>query len=105
MINPWLILEVHRKSTEQEIRNSFLNRVRNTHPDTSGGGAVDVFVDLKKAYEMIKDKKSLNKTLENLYNKPKCTKCDGKGVTFKSKGFSSKTYTACTHCGGSGLIF
>lgn len=105
MINPWQLLNVHRQSTDEEIRKAFISLVRNTHPDISKNeGTVETFVKLKQAYEAIRNKKARTATLKILYNKSPCQKCSGKGVSFKSKRFSSKVYTSCPSCGGSGLI-
>lgn len=104
MINPWKVLGVHRKSTDEEIQEAFHKQARKYHPDMKKGNE-DKFKLFNEAYQMIKTK-SLRRVLldKTLGNCAECSKCAGAGVTTKSKGLTGKIYSACNGCGGSGLI-
>lgn len=100
MINPWKVLGVHRKSTKEDIRNSYISLAKKHHPDTKKGN-VDKFHAVTQAYEILKDDKKVE-TLKALYNT--CKICAGVGCTSRSKGLHQKVYTACKVCNGAGLI-
>lgn len=105
MINPWKVLGVHRKSTDEEIREAFVARVKKVHPDRKNGGDRNKFLIVNEAYQLIKSKTARHFLLEHrLYMADKCAECHGVGVKSKSQGFSNKLYTACNICGGAGVI-
>lgn len=103
MINPWLILGVHRKSTDEEVREAYYDLARSHHPDAGGDG--EKFQAISYAYSQIRDKAARRETVDiKLHGMPKCAKCSGKGVATKTKGLTTKEYTACNGCGGAGVI-
>jgi DnaJ-class molecular chaperone len=105
MQNPWEILGVHRKSTDEEIREAFHNLAKIYHPDTMEKSYSFKFYQINEAYQLIKDKKRRTEYLKRLTGTSSCKECTGTGVRTKSKGITAKTYLACKGCKGSGLIF
>lgn len=102
-MNPWKILGVHRKSTDIEIEASFKVLCRKYHPDA--GGRPEDFIQVKKAYDVLKNSKVRRAFIEkDLYLCEQCTACEGKGVKTKTKGFTEKVHTPCMMCCGAGLI-
>lgn len=102
-MNPWKILGVHRKSSDEEIQKAFKSLCTQHHPDA--GGNTQDFQLIKAAYDNIKNSKARNNFITKyLYKNKNCSFCEGAGVKYKSKGFTEKIYTPCTSCGGSGFI-
>lgn len=99
-MNPYALLGVHTKSTDEDIASAYKTLARLCHPDRGGDAAK--FAALAEAYAAIKDKKARRRFEESLYMEDKCYACQGRGVTWKSKGLHEKIYTACGVCGGSG---
>lgn len=99
-MNPFKILGVHRMSTDEEIASAYKVLAQTYHPDR--GGDARKFNVVNEAYRAIKDKKSRRRFLESLYMDDKCYACQGRGVTWKSKGLTEKVYQACPTCGGAG---
>lgn len=111
MINPWKILGVHRKSSDEEVRDNYLAMAKLYHPDKIKVGArgsdaaYNTFLLATKSYNMIKNKVVRNVNIGHLKVEcDDCTKCWGAGVTTRSRGLTGKEYTACKGCGGSGFI-
>ncbi|KAJ8983813.1 hypothetical protein NQ317_008939 [Molorchus minor] len=54
--NPYTILRVHRKASQQEIRKAYKQLAKEWHPDKSDHpDAERRFVDIKQAYELLSD--------------------------------------------------
>lgn len=113
MINPWKILGVHRQSTPEEIRLAFHDIAKACHPDKLYGhgvrkgvsAALDTFNEANEAYSILKDAKATSSFIKNaMLFCAECPKCKGKGATFKSVGFTQKTFTVCATCGGAGFL-
>lgn len=102
MVNPWKLLGVHRKSTDEEIRNRYLLFAKEYHPDV--GGDATKFNIINKAYSMLKSAVIRRAWLEYFTGSMgQCNTCGGSGVKSKSKGLTSKEYTACKDCSGAGF--
>lgn len=104
MINPWKALNVHRKSTDEEIQKAFHKLAQKYHPDMQKGSE-EKFHIINEAYQMIKDKAKRRFVLEvRFYGLDRCGSCTGAGVKAKSRGITGKAYTACNGCGGAGIL-
>ncbi|KAJ8928464.1 hypothetical protein NQ314_018969 [Rhamnusium bicolor] len=75
--NPYKILGVHRRATQQDIRKAYKQLAKEWHPDKSSDiHAEERFVEIKQAYELLSDpdrrKRYDNKgiTEDDFYNKP-----------------------------------
>ncbi|KAL1492094.1 hypothetical protein ABEB36_012587 [Hypothenemus hampei] len=67
--NPYTILGINRKATQKEIRQAYMQLVKEWHPDKSKSPeAEERFVEIKQAYELLSDPDR-----RNLY--------DNKGIT------------------------
>lgn len=107
MRNPWKLLGVHRKSTDEEIRAAFLTLAKKHHPDAlkTAKGSPDMFPLVNWAHTMLKNSKVRNELLATLKITAKpCAVCTGAGCTSRSKSFHQKIYTACKVCCGAGYI-
>jgi DnaJ-class molecular chaperone len=104
VINPWKILSVHRKSTDEEIQLAFHKLAKKYHPDKQSGNTKR-FHQINEAYSTLKTKEKRRFFTEvRLSGFDKCPNCKAQGVHVKNKGLTEKIYTACTICGGSGFI-
>lgn len=99
-MNPYKTLGAHKKSSDEDIEKAYKSLVKQHHPDR--GGDVAKFTYIKECYEAIKDKTARRKFDESLYMEDRCVVCQGRGVTWQSKGLAGKIYSACNHCHGSG---
>lgn len=55
-MNPYDILKIDRKATQEDIQKAFHRRANETHPDK--GGTHDDFINLKKSYKLLMDEKT-----------------------------------------------
>jgi len=102
-MNPWKALGIHKQATEAEVRAAYMALSWKHHPDR--GGRTDRFAELSAAYALLKNKKRLAVFLSELTALGKqCAPCRGQGATFKQKGLTGRTATACKSCGGMGII-
>lgn len=103
MLNPWKILDVHRKSTDRQIYAAYIKAAKKHHPDMKKGNR-DKFDITVEAYRAIRDRKARGDYITKvLYSCKPCEVCRGDGVKSSSKGLTEKTYTACEACSGSGF--
>ncbi len=104
MINPFQILGVHQKSTNEEIRAAYIKIATKTHPDKKKGKE-KLFEEATLAYTVLKTKQARQQwnDLAPIYGNM-CQACRGAGVTSKSKGFTEREYSACSVCFGAGYI-
>ena len=60
-LQPYEVLGVHRRATNQEIRRAYKGKVKQWHPDKNNGDsedekiAVAKFVEINAAYELLSD--------------------------------------------------
>ena len=61
-LQPYEVLGVHRRATNQEIRRAYKTKVKQWHPDKNNNGdsedekvAVAKFVEINAAYELLSD--------------------------------------------------
>ena len=55
-LEPYQILGVHRRATNQEIRKAYKSKVKEWHPDKSTSpDAQAKFVEINQAYELLSD--------------------------------------------------
>jgi DnaJ-class molecular chaperone len=110
-------LGVDRSATDDEIRAAFMALAKKHHPDAlvtvirnrkvvsgSRAQAARDFTDMSAAYSVLKDpakRKAYDAELALLY--PPCGACEGKGRTYRSKGFTGRVATTCSACNGSGI--
>jgi len=102
-MNPWKILGVHRKSSDEDIKDAYYKIAKRYHPDMIRGN-MNVFQTANLAYLLIKSKHARSAFLFKIGGSKQCAKCRGTGVSSKSKSLTSKEYTACNGCGGSGFV-
>ena len=83
------ILGLTADSSAEEIKTSYKELARKTHPDM--GGSVEVFEALSEAYQT---------ALADLEDRP-CSGCSGSGKVHVQSGFFTTRLT-CELCTGSG---
>lgn len=88
-----LSLSLNGPWTVAAVRQAFSAAVRQAHPDTGGGGGIDM-AKLKKARDV------LLKEAQSIENIIPCTKCDGTGQMKTPRG----RRVTCVVCGGSGEV-
>ena len=104
MLNPWKVLGVHRKSSDEEIQEAFHKIARENHPD-SGRGSAEVFCTAARSYQLLKTKKARTEYIAlTALHGTHCVKCSGKGVVTSARSLTEKSYIACAICDGSGFI-
>jgi len=104
MINPWKILKVHRKSSERDIRMSYIKLAQKHHPDMRSGDK-DMFHKINAAYSILKNDEVRKNFIDVLKIKAKkCEDCNGSGCKTKSVSMTTKTHTPCKTCYGAGHI-
>ena len=107
MINPWAVLGVHRKSTDEEIQKAFHTLAKDYHPDkkrNKGKESKFLFHEVNAAYQALKNKSRRQTFIaKDLWYADRCLACTGTGVKTKSKSLTVKEYAACACCGGAGL--
>jgi curved DNA-binding protein len=105
--NHYTTLGVHKSSTLAEIQTAFRALARENHPDRHNNDPVKAsrMAACNVAYNTLSDPKLRKKhdiDLANFGNK--CPACEGTGAVTKQKGFQKKVRTACTTCGGAGVL-
>ena len=102
MMNPWKVLNVHQRSTNEEIHESFLALAKKHHPDKKGGNTKK-FAELTMAYALLKGKKERQKFLDlsPLFGSI-CPRCLGAGGKSKTKSITEKEFIKCENCHGAG---
>jgi DnaJ-class molecular chaperone len=99
-----VILDVHRKSTEVEIRDAYYRLARRWHPDRKRGDT-DMFVIISQADDAIRAEMDRYKRAERMKLKcDPCSWCSGSGVVWVGKGFTNKKPSRCEPCGGEGYV-
>ncbi|CAG9862646.1 unnamed protein product [Phyllotreta striolata] len=75
--NPYKILGIHKRASQQEIRKAYKQLVKEWHPDKSNDpNAEERFVEIKQAYEIVSDPEKRRRydnygiTEDDFYNKP-----------------------------------
>lgn len=104
--NPYEVLGVNHKSTDEEVRAAYIVLAKKHHPDKKKGDTVK-FTEVVHAYTQIRTKsarREWDKYIEVFYGGKKCENCRGEGATSKTKGLTVKEYTTCKSCKGAGLI-
>jgi DnaJ-class molecular chaperone len=72
------------------------------HPDVRPGNEED-FLKVRDAYEALKTENERAKYLQYLKLVAKeCVVCNGQGVIWKQKSFTSRTSLLCNACDGAG---
>ena len=107
MINPWRVLGVHRQSTEDDVRTAYIELAKRLHPDVKGPAYRDtnLFPTVNEAYQILKDNKRQSIFIKDMIIRNReCTTCKGVGATYKSTSITSRTFKACSTCGGAGVI-
>ena len=102
-INPWKVLGVHRGSTLEEVKVAYRDLMKANHPDA--GGTQQAAAEITQCYKALTSPVVLKSYLDtlNVLGTP-CQPCKGRGFTYKSKGLTDRVTTACTCCGGRGIL-
>jgi len=101
----YVTLGVHKGSTEEEIKEAYRGIAKENHPDLTNNDPAKaaVMADANIAYGIVGDTKKRKTYNANQRAKfGECNQCEGKGFTFKQKGFSKKITVACSKCEGTG---
>lgn len=102
MTNHYAILDVHRQSTDEEIKHAYYRQAMQHHPDHCGGThAAMVLVAAAYAALRTAAKRAAYNALLDLACTP-CPACSGAGVVRKQKGFTAVVLTTCKACCGAG---
>lgn len=104
MINPWQVLGVHQKMSDEEIHQAFRDLAYKLHPDRPTGNK-DKFSELVMAYGLLKTRAARRQfvDLSHLYG-PRCPTCGGTGGKSKAKSITEKKYIVCKTCFGAGYL-
>ena len=103
-MNPYTVLDVHRKSTDEEIRNSFIALAKKYHPDMNEN-FMEEFQKINAAYKLIRTEKNRLKFFNTIKLKSnESPKCNGEGTREKTKSITEKIYSKCHECSGLGVI-
>jgi DnaJ-class molecular chaperone len=103
-MNPWRILGVHRRTSEEDIRAAYIALAKRFHPDAAKTAEEAAkFCDIQKAYATLKTKGLQNQFLTSVIPMQLCSHCEGRGTRSHGRGIIERTYTSCPVCGGSGL--
>ncbi|MEB3212419.1 MAG: DnaJ domain-containing protein [Leptolyngbyaceae bacterium] len=98
------VLGVRRLATQTERDIARRGKARELHPDRNGGdGQAMALVNV--AYETLSDPAAERKYLASLARTHyACPTCEGKGETYKQKGFKARETILCGGCGATGLV-
>ena len=104
MINPWKILGVHQKSTDEDIQEAFHKLAKKWHPDKKGGDQKR-FAEAAMAYGLLKTRAARRQftDLSPLYGQ-RCPICVGTGGTNKTKSITAREFVVCNNCHGAGYL-
>ena len=102
-MNPWSVLKVHRATPLEEVKVKHRELMRQAHPDA--GGTQEQAAEVTTAYKILSNPVLLKSHIDTLkVLGTVCTKCGGKGYSYKQRGLTERTTTPCTPCGGRGLL-
>jgi DnaJ-class molecular chaperone len=102
------ILGITRSTSPEDLKQVWRLKSRLLHPDRNGGTleATKAFAELSAAYAVLSNPKArLRYDAELDLTTGVCATCNGSGVMWKQKGFTSKTEVKCKACCGTGRIF
>lgn len=100
--NAYKVLNVHRGSSDADIKEAFRTACQRLHPDRDTGN-VQEFMQVTAAYHDIKNEQKRNALAELMrFTAVECEACKGKGYS-KKYGKAAVT-TACAGCGGCGFV-
>ena len=103
MINPWKLLNTHRQSSDDEVRQAFHDLAWQHHPDR--GGDIRKFQDINAAYQILKDKRRTSIFIKDMILRNKeCPVCKGVGATFKQLRLTTRNFKRCERCHGAGVL-
>ena len=103
MINPWQTLNVHRQSSDGDVRSAYIRLAQKYHPDR--GGDATKFAQISEAYRLLADRQRKSIFIKNLLVRNReCRACKGVGVFFSQKGLTKKIASPCKVCGGAGVF-
>lgn len=101
--NPYRVLGVGRKTTDDEVRTAFHNTIKGRHPDQNGGQVDPLFTMAMEAYNKLKtqDKRDLLQRQMAMLS-PACGPCAGTGYITRQRGFTGVEESICAVCAGAG---
>lgn len=104
MMNPWRVLGVHQKSSDEDVQAAFHKLAKKWHPDKRGGDK-QRFAEAAMAYGLLKTRTARRKFLDlsPLYGQ-RCPTCLGAGGKSKTKSITEKEFISCNTCHGAGYL-
>jgi len=101
--NPYRVLGIGRKSTDDEVRAAFHNTIKGRHPDQNGGQEDPLFGMALLAYNLLKTQERRDKFLRQMEMLAQpCGLCSGTGYITRQRGFTAVEETPCSICAGAG---
>ena len=103
IVNLYAVLGVPPASTQEQMHEKYKKLAVKYHPDVGGDGRK--FAEITAAWSVLKDpaRRHLYDGQLMMLGDP-CKKCNGKGLEYRQKSYSTREISKCKACKGIGYL-